>query len=289
MSKAIFGGLAAATLVLSGCGNFLGAVKDEKNTMGLTAKVRDFKEGNPTDNTNTHPHFEQGVASCEAHPQGVFTVQPDLATNGGHDVKFPGDERTPLLADLTGMPSNVSRCFEPADRFGDWFEDKGTDVNRSFYYNMKFVQDDKTGFYVFHEERFFPLDQGEGAKKAAANGADPFGNLQTGVKDDIDLTTHDYGFTMEFHVLFTYKQGKGQFMALKGDDDLWAFVNGKRVIDLGGIHAAESDTVDLDQAASSLGLADGQQYNLDFYFAERAVASSKLDITTNLQFQALKP
>lgn len=284
MRIAIYGYLAAA-MVFSGCGNFLGAVKDEKSTQTLKAKVRDFKEGNPTSPEGTHPHFNQVMASCDAYPLGIHTVAEALSMGGTKDASFPGDERTPILAD--GMPATISRCFEPVDRFSDWFEDRSTDVNRPFYVDIKFVEIEKSGKYEFREERFFPLDKGEGFRKAAA-GIEPFGNLQTGIKDDVDLSTHDYGFTMEFHVMFNYKQGTGQFMTLRGDDDLWAFVNGKRVIDLGGIHAAQEGTVNLDDVAGSLGLKPGGDYLLDFYFAERAVASSKLAITTNLKFLAIK-
>ena len=282
----IYGGLVAAALMFTGCGTFLGAVKDEKNSMELKAKLRDFKEGNPTSPEGTHPHFNQGKSSCEAHVLGIATVNSDLSTAGAKDATFPGDERGPTLA--ADLPADIARCFDPPDRFTDWFDDRGTEVNRPFYMAMKFVQDDNTGFYQFREERFFPLDQGEGFRKASAGGAEPFGNLQTGIKDDVDLATHDYGFTMEFHVLVTYHQGKGQFLAMRGDDDLWAFVNGKRVMDLGGIHAAEQDSVNLDSKAADLGLRDGEKYPLDFFFAERAVASSKLSITTNLQFTPMK-
>jgi fibro-slime domain-containing protein len=292
MKKAIFAGMAGA-LILAGCGKlggFLGPVKDEKKTMNLVAKVRDFREGNATSSDGTHPMFNQGVASCEAHELGVNTVKADLSTStGSKDPAFPGDERTPELLPLEGMPANVSRCFQPADRFSDWFEDRGSDVNRPFLYTMKFQQDDKTGDFEFRDERFFPLDKGEGAKKISGDGPDPFGNLQTGEKDGVDLASHNYGFTLEFHVMFTYEQGKGQFLSLRGDDDLWAYVNGKRVIDLGGMHAAESDSVNLDNLASDLGLSDKGLYNLDFFFAERAVASSKLVIVTNLHFATLKP
>lgn len=288
MWRAIGGGLAAA-LLTAGCGNFLAPIRDNKKTMDLTAKVRDFKEGNPTSPEGTHPLFNQGVASCEAHEFGVNTVAPDIATDGGQDPAFPGDERTPVLAALEDMPATVSRCFEPADRFSDWFEDRGPDVNRPFLYTFKFAQDDNTGLYEFRQENFFPLDRGQGARKIAAGGAEPFGNLQTGEKDGVDLAAHDYGFTLELHASFTYEQGKGQFLSLRGDDDLWAFVNGKRLIDLGGIHAAESDSANLDDRAEELGLSDGENYPLDFFFAERAVASSKLAIVTNLRLQPLKP
>jgi fibro-slime domain-containing protein len=277
--------MVASALAFTGCGNFLGAAKDEKSTQTLKAKVRDFKEGNPTSPEGTHPHFNQNMPSCDAQPQGIATVGDALILSGGKDAAFPGDERTPVLS--TTMPAAISRCFEPADRFTDWFEDRSTDVNRPFFIEIKFVQDGKTGEYQFREERFFPLDKGEGFRKAAA-GIEPFGNLQTGIKDDVDLSTHDYGFTMEFHVMFSYKQGSGQFLALRGDDDLWAFVNGKRVLDLGGVHAAHEDRVNLDDVAGALGLSNGGEYILDFYFAERAVASSKLSITTNLKFSALK-
>jgi len=293
MRKAIFGGLAAA-LVLTGCGklgNFLAPIKDGKDDkphMDLVAKVRDFKEGNATSPDNTHPHFNQGVAACEAHLAGINTVLPELSTGGGRDSSFPGDERTPALAPLDGMPVNVSRCFDPADRFSDWFEDRGQDVNRPFLFTMKFEQDDKTGYYEFRENQFFPLDKGNGARKESSSGPDPFGYLQTGSKDGVDLSSHIYGFTLEFHVMFTYNQGKGQFLSLRGDDDLWAFVNGHRIIDLGGIHSAESDSVNLDDKASELGLIDKELYNLEFFFAERAVASSTLNIITNLEFSPAK-
>lgn len=285
MRSMISGCLVAAAMVFTGCGNFLGAVKDEKKTMALKAKVRDFKEGNPTSPENTHPHFNQGMSSCDAYPLGVNTVGAELALSGGSDAAFPGDNRTPILN--AEMPATVSRCFLPMDRFGDWFEDRSTEINRPFYVDIKFVQDEKTGHYEFREERFFPIDRGEAFRKAAA-GVEPFGHLQTGIKDDVDLATHAYGFTMEFHVMFQYKQGSGQFLKLRGDDDLWAFVNGKRVLDLGGIHAAQEAQVNLDDVAGQLGLSNGGDYILDFFFAERAVASSKLAITTNLKFSPLK-
>jgi fibro-slime domain-containing protein len=270
----------------TGCGQILGA-KKEKKDIPVFAKVRDFKEGNATNSDGTHPHFNQNKGSCEAQVLGIHTIESDIDASGSSDPKFPGDNRNPKL--MLPVGAAAARCFDPPDRFSDWFEDKGDDVNRPFLVEMRFEHDDGTGFYKFRNDKFFPIDNGAEFEKDKEGGPDPFGNLQTGVKDDVDLSQHNYGFTMEFHTGLTYNQGKGQFIAFQGDDDLWAFVNGKRVIDLGGIHAAEKDSINLDDLKDALGLTDQSQYPVDFFFAERAVASSKLAITTNIAFKPITP
>jgi fibro-slime domain-containing protein len=248
----------------------------------LKAKVRDFKEGNATNNDGTHPHFNQAVGSCPAHDVGVFTVQPTLATTEGDTSAYPGDNKSPQLAD--SLPPNIAKCFVPMDRFSDWYIDRGPEINRPFYVTLSFT-DDGDGNFSYRNNYFFPIDNGADFQKVDPNGPDPFGHLQTGMKDSlVDLTKHNYGFTMELHTQFTYNQGQGQFLALEGDDDLWAYINGNRVIDLGGIHAAEKDTVMLDD----LGLTDKSTCTLDFYFAERAVANSRLFIITNVTFTQTK-
>jgi fibro-slime domain-containing protein len=61
------------------------------------------------------------------------------------------------------------------------------------------------------------------------------------------------------------------------------FINGKLVIDLGGVHGAESATVLLD----SLGLTRGSTYPLDLFFAERHVTGSHFRVDTSLRLRAI--
>lgn len=56
------------------------------------------------------------------------------------------------------------------------------------------------------------------------------------------------------------------------------------VIDLGGVHPAQSDSVDLDAGAASLGLELGGVYPLDLFQAERHATGSHFRLDTSLRF-----
>jgi fibro-slime domain-containing protein len=90
---------------------------------------------------------------------------------------------------------------------------------------------------------------------------------------------HNYHFTFEMTANFVYKRGAGQVFTFAGDDDVWVFVDGKLVIDVGGVHGPISQTVDLDRVE---GLVDGQSYPLKFFFAERHTTGSNCRIETSL-------
>ena len=106
-------------------------------------------------------------------------------------------------------------------------------------------------------EGFFPIDDG-------GPHATSFGNQGK---------AHNYSFTVEIHTVFTYKGGE-QF-TFRGDDDVFVYVAGKLVINLGGVHGPEQAQVNID----SLGLTVGQAYPLDFFSAERHVTGSNIQFT----------
>ncbi len=88
-------------------------------------------------------------------------------------------------------------------------------------------------------------------------------------------------FCAEAHAAFTYEQGQG--FAFRGDDDIWVFIDGKLVIDLGGVHGPASDSVDLDK----LGLTANKTYNWDFFYCDRQPCGSSLRIKTSIYFKQL--
>jgi fibro-slime domain-containing protein len=115
--------------------------------------------------------------------------------------------------------------------------------------------------FTFQSNSFFPLD-GKG-----------WGN---------ENASHNFSFTTELHTQFKYKGG--ETFQFTGDDDLWVFINNKLAIDLGGVHAAESQTINLDQKAADLGITTGNAYSLDLFQAERHQSSSNFRVDTNLEF-----
>jgi fibro-slime domain-containing protein len=143
-----------------------------------------------------------------------------------------------------------------AESFDQWYRDVAG-VNKAFDVRIDLAEVD--GASAFGSEEFFPLDgRGWGSEGLDRN----------------------YGFTTELHTQFLY-EGKGSF-TFTGDDDLWVFINGTLAIDLGGVHAAQSATLDLAERAKALGLVEGEVYAIDLFHAERHAVASTFEVTTDL-------
>ncbi len=163
-----------------------------------------------------------------------------------------GQDGKPVYAGGSGTITTTG-----ADNFNQWYNDT-PGVNQSTPYTITLVRD-ADGVYTYDNPAFFPID------------GQLFGNQGR---------THNYHFTYELHTEFTYKGG--EVFTFTGDDDLWVFINGRLAIDLGGVHGPMSETADLDAQATDLGIAPGNSYTLDFFFAERHTTESNFRIDTTI-------
>lgn len=145
-----------------------------------------------------------------------------------------------------------------ATRFHQWYHDT-PGVNQTGTISITLNRVGTTNTYTYSNNSFFPID------------GQFFGNYALG---------HNFHFTTEFHTQFTY-QG-GETFNFNGDDDVWVFINKKLAIDIGGIHGAVSKSVNLNDIASSFGLALGGSYSLDIFQAERRTSGSNFAMTTSI-------
>jgi fibro-slime domain-containing protein len=246
----------------------------------LTAKLRDVREIPTQSQYNipswAHPDFNNDAfMGCGI---GETFVDADIRTDGSGDTSvFKGDNRGPKLI-RTVSRLDGKACYTSIPRFDEWYNDKDTSVNRPFLLDLAFTRM-ADGTYDYNNQAFFPLDSQVPGPWYNLPGKNlvPYGHLSTG-----NEALHNFGFTMEFHGVFTYKAGTGQMLDFTGDDDAWAYLNGKLAINLGGVHAPLNASANLDAMAGQLGLIDGKTYPLDFFFAERHANRSTFHLVTNL-------
>jgi fibro-slime domain-containing protein len=245
----------------------------------IVAVIRDFKLYAAGD-TTTDPDFENPPYNIDdnGNPSSGYVGPWDdhaiVASQLGSDGTpvYAGD---PTKGTLTTYGNG--QTGSAATEFQSWYHDTAGQ-NLHVAYPLPIVQN-TDGSYEYDSEQqgalydptdptqgrgFFPIDDGTPYATAFGDQGKP----------------HNYSFTMEIHTVFTYRGG--EYFNFRGDDDVYVFIDGKLVINLGGVHGPEPATVNVD----TLGLTVGKDYPLDFFSAERHVVGSNILFQTTLGLRA---
>jgi len=216
-------------------------------TIDLTTTVRDFCGwgfSNCPPNYSPNPDFQNVLGDDRGIVQSSLGADGTPQYAGGSHSTLRGTDSSPALGTLT-----------TAQYFSQWYHD-APGYNQTTSINLPFT-DIGGGVYQYDNSSFFPID-GQLLGNQGQN--------------------HNFSFTLNLHTTFTYELA--QSFSFTGDDDVWVFINNSLVLDLGGVHGAESASVNLD----TLGLTAGNIYNFDFFFAERHTVASDMRITTSIVF-----
>ncbi len=145
--------------------------------------------------------------------------------------------------------------------------------------------------------RFDPLGQsgtkstdsagiGQWLGYGANAGGNTYGDL-TGASDDQIWDEYyddtNYHLSLEGHAEFVYHYSSNLYFTFTGDDDVYLYINGTRVLDLGGAHSIVEATININDVAEKCGLQEGQTYSFDFFYLERHGTAANFGIETNIQ------
>ena len=275
---------AAGTIVAP---SFALAADDDNlpETIKIDAVIRDFKAHNQS---GGHPDFQRYSGSTtiglvqEYLGEDMVPIVKDLRGQRISSEYRDSQGRNinpilfnPELGDRQGSLSSGSSSngLTSESDFAKWYKDvPGVNVSKSIELTLYRVAG--TNRYVFdsnvHEPYksiggFFPIN------------GDLFGNYSS--------TGKNFHFTTEVRTSFTYERNADQSFKFTGDDDVWVFIDGRLVIDLGGLHSRKEQFLDLDRLDW---LQDGRTYNLDIFHAERRTTQSNFRIETTLQLRAVE-
>src|SRR3984957_416059 len=190
----------------------------------LLATIRDFRfydAGAPT----TDPDFENPPNTGASSYDDPDIVTDTLGPDGKPVYKNPGG---------TTLTTHGQADFD------EWYRDTaGTNIHVDYPLPLVLQTDGSYGYdsevsgvpYNIQGQTgngFFPIDDGTPYQTAFGNQGEP----------------HNYSFTVEIHTVFKY--AGGEYFNFRGDDDVFVYINGKLVINLGGIHNPETGQVNID-------------------------------------------
>lgn len=172
-------------------------------------------------------------------------------------------------------------------------------------------QDGKDNFYFTNRTSNTPVANYSKNSNSITDAAAGFGNSSNGKGffpfDQPDSDAKDFGFGMKLEIPFTLNQngktenGNNVVFNFSGDDDLWVFIDGKLILDMGGAHKKAQGSIDFTNKSVTVNSLDtnldtdyytttanniksvawGAAHTMTVFYMERGMIESNLKIEYN--------
>ena len=179
------------------------------------------------------------------------------------------------LMKRTADDGSTYYCFNSAYNGTDYNYDGGYIANTGFVYDQ--IYDPGWNGISIPKLRFDPIGN-DGYGKNGSIYHELTGNASAEYYNNTN-----YNMTLESHAQFVYYEDDNLYFTFTGDDDVYLFINGKLVMDLGGAHSISKVKIKLNDVRDLCGLKDGQVYDFDFYYMERHGIAANFGIDTNIK------